>query len=90
MKFAIGIESILPNSTEVNMLTQVEDSVDFIDDNIYYLESQDYNSAMESINAEVDILLKQSDSIVGTEADNSGKPKDPLYKRIWGAIKKNV
>ena len=90
MKFSIGIESISLNyKDEGKMLEEVENyGEESINNNMLHLEIQDYNSAMESINAEVDILLKQSDSIVGTEADNSGKPKDPLYKRIWGAIKK--
>nr|DAR74994.1 MAG TPA: hypothetical protein [Caudoviricetes sp.] len=90
MKFAIGIESISLNyEDEGKMLKEVEGyEEESINDNILHLEIQDYNSAMESINAEVDILLKQSNSIVGIEADKSNKPKDPLYKRIWGAIKK--
>ena len=90
MKFSIGIESISLNyEDESKMLTEVEDYGEgSINDNILYLEIQDYNSAIESINAEVDIILKQSNSIVGIEADNSTKPKEPLYKRMWGAIKK--
>ena len=89
MKFSIGIESISLNyEDEGKMLTEVEDyGEESINDNMFHLEIQDYNSAMESINAEIDILLKQSNSIVGTEADDTAK-KDPIYKRIWKAIKK--
>ena len=89
MKFSIGIESISLNyEDEGKMLKEVENyGEESINDNMFHLEIQDYNSAMESINAEVDILLKQSDSIVGTEADDVAK-KDPIYKRIWKAIKK--
>ena len=89
MKFSIGIESISLNyEDEGKMLKEVENyGEESINDNMFHLEIQDYNSAMESINAEVDILLKQSYSIVGTEADDTAK-KDPIYKRIWKAIKK--
>lgn len=89
MKFSIGIESISLNyEDEGKMLEEVENyGEESINDNMFHLEIQDYNSAIESINAEVDILLKQSDSIVGTEADDTTK-KDPIYKRIWKAIKK--
>lgn len=89
MKFSIGIESISLNyEDEGKMLKEVENyGEESINDNMFHLEIQDYNSAMESINAEVDILLKQSDSIVGTEANDTAK-KDPIYKRIWKAIKK--
>ena len=89
MKFSIGIESISLNyEDEGKMLEEVEGyGEESINDNMFHLEIQDYNSAMESINAEIDILLKQSNSIVGTEADDTAK-KDPIYKRIWKAIKK--
>ena len=49
MKFMIGIEAILPNSNEDKMLVQTEDSIDYVDDNLFYLESQDYKSAMEQL-----------------------------------------
>ena len=90
MKFSIGIESISVNyEDEGKMLEEVEGyGEESINDNMFHLEIQDYNSVMESINAEVGILLKQSDSIVGTEADDTTDKKDPWYKRVWKAIKK--
>nr|DAR74996.1 MAG TPA: hypothetical protein [Caudoviricetes sp.] len=88
MKFTIGIESLLHDSTEENkMLVQLDDSMSYVDDNIYYLESQDYKSAMESINNEIGLLINQSSDMIGTEADNTAK-KVPIYKRMWDAIMK--
>lgn len=90
MKFMIGIEAILPNSNEDKMLVQTEDSIDYVDDNLFYLESQDYKSAMEAINAEIGLLIDKSNVLVGTEADDAATAdkKAPLYKRIWEAVMK--
>lgn len=91
MKFMIGIEAILPNSNEKDrMLVQTEDSIDYVDDNLFYLESQDYKSAMEAINAEIGLLIDKSNVLVGTEADDAAtaEKKAPLYKRIWEAVMK--
>ena len=92
MKFAIGIESFLANTDDVKMFDQVNDSdLECIDDNLAHLEMQDYKSAMESINEELGFLIKHTSLMVGVEADETSKPatnKDPIYKRIWDAIKK--
>lgn len=91
MKFMIGIEAILPNSNEKDkMLVQTEDSIDYVDDNLFYLESQDYKSAMEAINAEIGLLVDKSNVLVGTEADDAAtaEKKAPLYKRIFEAVMK--
>lgn len=92
MKFAIGIESFLPNTDDVKMFDQVDDSeLECVDDNLAQLEMQDYSSAMESINQELGFLIKHTSLMVGVEADEISKPatnKDPIYKRIWDAIKK--
>lgn len=88
MKFMIGIESLLHDSTEENkMLVQVDEFMSYIDDNIYHLESQDYKSSMESINNEIGLLINQSSDMIGTEADDTTK-KVPIYKRMWDAVMK--
>jgi len=92
MKFAIGIESFLANTDDTKMLDQVDDSeLECVDDNLAQLEMQDYSSAMESINQELGFLINHTSLMVGVEADEISKPatnKDPIYKRIWDAIKK--
>ena len=66
MKFVIGIESI--NYFEPQIEELHNDKDELIDDNIHYLQFQDYNSAFESLNAEIEFILKGYE-VQGTEAD---------------------
>lgn len=94
MRFAIGLENIaVKYDNESNMLEQTDEvGLECVNDNMFYLELQDCNRALESINAEIGFLVNTGVSLTGTEAedDTEGKTvnKDPLYKRIWEAVKK--
>ena len=92
MKFAIGIEGILNYDSNPDMLEQTDNyGLEDINDNLVSTELLDYNSMMESINNELTFITKQNPNIIGTEADdpaNPAKPKEPLHKRVWAAIKR--
>lgn len=94
MRFAIGLENIaVKYDNESNMLEQTDEvGLECVNDNMFYLELQDCNRALESINAEIGFLTNSGASLTGTEAEDNteGKTvnKDPLYKRIWEAVKK--
>lgn len=89
MRFAIGLENInysLPQIEE--KVTETELSV--VDDNLVDLHLLDHSHAFESLNNEVDLMLKGYD-IVGTEADdtaNNTTKKKNIFARIWDAIVK--
>lgn len=85
MRFAIGLENINYS------LPQIEDKVvtsesNVVDDNLTELQLQDHSQAFESLNNEVDLMLKGYD-ICGFEADDSAKKKN-IFARIWDAIVK--
>ena len=85
MRFAIGLENINYS------LPQIEDRViptesNVVDDNLTELQLQDHSQAFESLNNEVDLMLKGYD-IVGTEADETQKKRN-IFLRIWDAIVK--
>ena len=92
MKFAIGIEGILNYDSNPEMLEQTDNyGLEDINDNLVSTELLDYNSMMESINNELTFITKQNPNIIGVEADdpaNPAKPKEPLHKRVWAAIKR--
>lgn len=92
MKFAIGIEGILNYDSNPEMLEQTDNyGLEDINDNLVSTELLDYNSMMESINNELAFITKQNPNIIGVEADdpaNPAKPKEPLHKRVWAAIKR--
>lgn len=84
MKFAIGIESVNYFESQINgAVFSDEDSL--INDNITHLQFQDYNSAFESVNAEIEIMLKGYE-VQGTEADDTQKKN--IFVRLWRAIQK--
>lgn len=88
MRFAIGLENInysLPQIEE--KVTETELSV--VDDNLVNLNLQDHSYAFESLNNEVDLMLKGYD-ICGFEADDSANvaKKKNIFARIWDAIVK--
>ncbi len=85
MRFAIGLENINYS------LPQIEDKVvtsesNVVDDNLTELQLQDHSQAFESLNNEVDLMLKGYD-VCGFEADDSAKKKN-IFARIWDAIVK--
>lgn len=92
MKFAIGIEGILNYDSNPEMLEQTDNyGLEDINDNLVSTELLDYNSMMESVNNELTFIVKQNPNIIGVEADdpaNPAKPKEPLHKRVWAAIKR--
>lgn len=94
MRFAIGLEDIaVKYDNEPTMLEQTDEvGLECVNDNMFYLELQDCNRTLESINAEIGFLVSTGVSLAGTEAEDNteGKAvnKDPLYKRIWEAVKK--
>ena len=88
MRFAIGLENInysLPQIEE--KVTETELSV--VDDNLANLNLQDHSHAFESLNNEVDLMLKGYD-VCGFEADDSANAakKKNIFARIWDAIVK--
>lgn len=88
MRFAIGLENInysLPQIEE--KVTETELSV--VDDNLVDLHLLDHSHAFESLNNEVDLMLKGYD-ICGFEADDSANAakKKNIFARIWDAIVK--
>lgn len=83
MKFAIGIESINYFESQINEVISDEDSL--VNDNITHLQFQDYNSAFESVNTEIEIMLKGYE-VQGTEADNTQKKN--IFVRLWEALLK--
>ena len=83
MKFAIGIESVNYFEPQINEVISDEDSL--VNDNITHLQFKDYNSAFESVNAEIEIMLKGYE-VQGTEADDTQKKN--IFVRLWEAIKK--
>lgn len=85
MRFAIGLEDINYSLPQIeDKVTETELSV--VDDNLVDLNLQDHSHAFESLNNEVDLMLKGYD-IIGTEADDSTKKKN-IFARIWDAIVK--
>lgn len=83
MKFAIGIESVNYFEPQINEVVSDEDIL--VDDNITHLQFQDYNSAFESVNAEIEIMLKGYE-VQGTEADDTQKKN--IFVRLWEALLK--
>ena len=88
MRFAIGLENINYS------LPQIEDKVvtsesNVIDDNLTELQLQDHSYAFESLNNEVDLMLKGYD-VCGFEADDSANAakKKNIFARIWDAVVK--
>lgn len=88
MRFAIGLENINYS------LPQIEDKVietelSVVDDNLADLNLQDHSYAFESLNNEVDLMLKGYD-VCGFEADDSANvaKKKNIFARIWDAIVK--
>ena len=85
MRFAIGLENINYSLPQIeDKVTQAESNV--VDDNLTELQLQDHSHAFESLNNEVDLMLKGYD-IVGTEADETQKKRN-IFLRIWDAIVK--
>ena len=85
MRFAIGLEDINYSLPQIeDNVTKIELSV--VDDNLVDLNLQDHSHAFESLNNEVDLMLKGYD-IIGTEADDTAKKKN-IFARIWDAIVK--
>lgn len=89
MRFAIGLENINYSLPQIeDKVTETELSV--VDDNLVDLNLQDHSYAFESLNNEVDLMLKGYD-IIGTEADdtaNNTTKKKNIFARIWDAIVK--
>lgn len=85
MRFARGLEDINYSLPQIeDKVTETELSV--VDDNLVDLNLQDHSHAFESLNNEVDLMLKGYD-IIGTEADDTAKKKN-IFARIWDAIVK--
>lgn len=84
MKFAIGIESINYLEPHINEAV-ISDEDSLVNDNITHLQFQDYNSAFESVNTEIEVMLKGYE-VQGTEADDTQKKN--ILVRLWEAIKK--
>ena len=85
MRFVIGLENINYS------LPQIEDKViptesNVVDDNLTELQLQDHSQAFESLNNEVDLMLKGYD-VCGFEADETQKKRN-IFLRIWDAIAK--
>jgi len=85
MRFAIGLENINYS------LPQIEDKVvtsesNVVDDNLTELQLQDHSHVFESLNNEVDLMLKGYD-VCGFEADETQKKRN-IFLRIWDAIAK--
>lgn len=79
MRFAIGLENINYSLPQIeDKVTTVDNSV--VDDNLVDLQLQDHSYAFESLNNEVDLMLKGYD-VCGFEADDSAKKKN-IFARI--------
>lgn len=82
MRFAIGLENINYSLPQIeDKVTETELSV--VDDNLVDLNLQDHSHAFESLNNEVDLMLKGYD-ICGFEADDSANAakKKNIFARI--------
>lgn len=85
MRFAIGLENINYSLPQIEEKVVTSES-NVVDDNLTELQLQDHSQAFESLNNEVDLMLKGYD-ICGFEADDSAKKKN-IFARIWDAIVK--